>query len=259
VNYTSDLLPELLPIGRTGNLCPNLSGEVKTQECSMSAGNEASREAKTYVLVHGAFLGGWCWKYVAGGLGALGHMVYTPTLTGLGERSHLLTAGPTLDTFIEDVAQVLGFEDLEDVILVGHSFSGSVVSALADRMPGKLRHLVYLDAQLLLSGQSPASGAPPESIERYRRRAIATSHGDVVPPFDPENLGVTDPKMVTWVRSKLTAHPLQTYFDKLELKNEAGGTAASGTEDGGDWQAGRWCSSRLQQLAADHHRQSRTA
>jgi pimeloyl-ACP methyl ester carboxylesterase len=177
---------------------------------------------KTYVLVHGAFFGGWCWKTVAASLRALGHSVYTPTLTGLGERSHLLAATPTLETFIEDVAQVLRYEDLEDVILVGHSFSGSVVSALADRMSETLRHLVYLDAQLLLSGESPASGAPPASIERYRQRAIETCHGAVIPPFDPQTFGITDPEVAAWTKTKLTPHPFQTYFDELALKNPLG-------------------------------------
>ena len=179
-------------------------------------------DQKTYVLVHGAFFGGWCWKTVGASLRALGHSVYTPTLTGLGERSHLLAATPTLETFIEDVAQVLRYEDLEDVILVGHSFSGSVASALADRMPETLRHLVYLDAQLLLSGESPASAAPSESIERYRQRTIETSHGTVILPFDPQTLGITDPEAAAWIKTKLTAHPFQTYFDKLALKNPLG-------------------------------------
>jgi pimeloyl-ACP methyl ester carboxylesterase len=126
-----------------------------------------------------------------------------------------------LETFIEDVAQVLRYEDLHDVILVGHSFSGSVVSALADRMPDRLRHLVYLDAQLLQSGQSPASQAPP-SIERYRQRAIETDHGPVIPPFDPQALGINDPEDAAWIKTKLTPHPLQTYFGTLALKNPMG-------------------------------------
>ena len=178
--------------------------------------------AKAYVLVHGGFFGGWCWKTVAASLRALGHTVYTPTLTGLGERSHLLAARPTLETFIEDVAQVLRYEDLEDVILVGHSFSGSVVSALADRMPETLRHLVYLDAQLLLSGESPASGAPSASIDRYRQRAIETIHGPVIPPFDPQTFGIIDPDVAAWIKTKPTPHPFQTYFDELALKNPLG-------------------------------------
>jgi pimeloyl-ACP methyl ester carboxylesterase len=187
-----------------------------------SDGDGLPSDHKTYVLVHGGFFGGWCWKKVAASLRALGHSVYTPTLTGLGERSHLLAARPTLETFIEDVAQVLRYEDLDGVILVGHSFSGSVVSAVADRMAETLRHLVYLDAQLLLSGESPASGAPSASIERYRQRAIATSHGPVIPPFDPQTFGITDPEEAAWIKAKLTPHPLQTYFDNLALKHPLG-------------------------------------
>jgi pimeloyl-ACP methyl ester carboxylesterase len=187
-----------------------------------SDGDGLPSDQKTYVLVHGGFFGGWCWKKVAASLRALGHSVYTPTLTGLGERSHLLAARPTLETFIEDVAQVLRYEDLDDVILVGHSFSGSVVSALADRMAETLRHLVYLDAQLLLSGQSPASAAPSASIERYRQRAIETSHGPVIPPFDPQTFGITDPEEAAWIKAKLTPHPFQTYFDNLALNNPLG-------------------------------------
>jgi pimeloyl-ACP methyl ester carboxylesterase len=155
-------------------------------------------------------------------LRALGHSVHTPTLTGLGERSHLLAARPTLETFVEDVAQVVRFEELASVILVGHSFAGCVVSALADRMPEALRHLVYLDGQLLLSGESPAGAASPASIERYRRLAVETSHGPVIPPPNPEALGVTDPRMAGWLNRKLRPHPLQTYFDNLELMHPLG-------------------------------------
>jgi len=186
----------------------------------MEQGLHLSR--KTYVLVPGAFFGGWCWKKVAASLTTLGHAVYTPTLTGLGERSHLLAARPTLLTFIEDVEQVLRYEDLADVILVGHSFAGSVVSALADRMPEALRHLVYLDAQLLLSGQSAASEAPPASIERYRQHAVETSHGQVIPPFDPQTFGVTDPVVAAWMEARLTPQPFQPYFENLALQNPLG-------------------------------------
>lgn len=188
----------------------------------MAGGRGVQLNPKTYVLIHGAFFGGWCWNDVAAGLRAIGHAVYTPTLTGLGERSHLMAARPTLETFIQDVAQVLRFQDLENVILVGHSFGGSIVSALADRMPQTLRHLVYLDAQLLLSGQSPASVAPSESMERYRRRAIETSNGPIIPPYDPKAFGVADPDVAAWARGKLTPHPFQTYFDALELKSRVG-------------------------------------
>lgn len=176
---------------------------------------------KTYVLVHGAYHGGWCWKHVAGRLRALGHVVYTPTLTGLGERSHLLHCRPSLETFIEDVAQLIRFEELEEVILVGHSFGGSAVSGVADRMPERLRHLVYLDAQVLQNGQSSASLNPPR-IEAYRQRALQGDGLGVPPPDDLTSYGITDPQMLQWVRPLLTPHPLQAYYDAIRLKHPVG-------------------------------------
>lgn len=181
----------------------------------------APPSSKTYVLVHGGYHGGWCWRPVAERLRQLGHTVYTPTLTGLGERSHLAAFQPTLQTFIEDVAQVIRYEELVDVILVGHSFAGSVVSALADTMPERLRHLVYLDAQLLQSGESAADRAPPVLIAAYQERA-AQSGGLAIPPGDPEYFGITDLDLAEWLRTKLTPHPLQTYFDRLVLRHPLG-------------------------------------
>jgi pimeloyl-ACP methyl ester carboxylesterase len=176
---------------------------------------------KTYVLIHGAYHGAWCWKDVAAGLRTLGHRVLTPTWTGLGERSHLLKFEPTLETFIEDVAQVIRYEDLENVILVGHSFAGSVVSALADRMPQQLRHLVYLDALVLRSGESPASRSPGR-IAAYRERAMASDNPLGIPPADPMHFGITDSQQVAWLQPKLTPHPLQTYYDPLNLQHPLG-------------------------------------
>lgn len=177
--------------------------------------------SKTYVLVHGAYHGGWCWKPVITRLRALGHQVYAPTLTGLGERSHLMAIRPTLETFIEDVAQMIRYEDLADVVLVGHSFAGSVVSALADRMPDKLSHLVYLDAQVLRSGEAPADTAPPAAIETYKQRAQASGFVSI-PPGPLENFGITDPEMAEWVGARVTPHPYQTYFDPLVLRHRLG-------------------------------------
>src|SRR5262245_36433174 len=105
-----------------------------------------------YVLVHGANHGGWCWSRVAALLRAEGHSVYAPTLTGLGERAHLLSREITLDTFIQDIQSVIECEELSDVILVGHSFAGAVISGVADRIPELLEHLVYLDAVVLQHG-----------------------------------------------------------------------------------------------------------
>lgn len=175
----------------------------------------------TYVLVHGAFRGGWCWKPVAARLRARGHGVHAPTLTGLGERSHLMHAGVSLETFIEDIAQLLHYEDLHDVVLVGHSFAGSVVSALADRMPERLRHLVYLDALVLESGMSPAIRSP-DLVAAYERRASKAGTPLTIPPGRPQHAGIVDPAQVAWVQARITPHPLRTYHDKLVLRHPLG-------------------------------------
>ena len=188
----------------------------------VTADDPAQAGGKTYVLIHGTYFGGWCWKDVAGRLRALGHRVYTPTLTGLGERGHLISLDPSLETHVEDIARMLRYEDLEDVVLVGHSFAGVVVSALADRMPERFRHLVYLDAQLLLSGESPASIAPPSTMERYRRTAYETEGVMVVPPPSPAAIGATDERMADWLKQKLTPQPFGTYTDSIELAHPLG-------------------------------------
>src|SRR5918997_4262365 len=100
----------------------------------------------TYVLVHGGWHGGWCWKKVTPLLQAAEHEVYTPTLTGLGERSHLLSDAVDQETHITDVVNVLEYEDLQEVILVGHSYAGMVITGVADRLPERIGHLVYFDA-----------------------------------------------------------------------------------------------------------------
>lgn len=102
----------------------------------------------TFVLVHGSCHGGWCWKKVTPLLTSHSHRLYTPTLTGLGERTHLLRENIDLSTHILDITQVFGYEDLDDVILVGHSYGGMVISGVAERIPDKIRRLVYLDGYI---------------------------------------------------------------------------------------------------------------
>ena len=117
------------------------------------------------VLVPGACLGGWAWHDVAARLRALGHDVYPVTLTGLGERVHLARPDVDLDTHIADVAGVLDYEDLHDAVLVGHSYSGIVVTGAADRRPERLDAVVYLDCSPLPSGMSLADVQTPEQRE----------------------------------------------------------------------------------------------
>jgi pimeloyl-ACP methyl ester carboxylesterase len=175
---------------------------------------------RTFVLVHGAWHGGWCWRAVADLLRAGGHTVFTPTQTGLGERAHLLSREITLDTFIEDIAQVLRFEQLEDVVLVGHSFGGIAISGVADRMPERLRHLVYLDSLLLQHAQTALSRVPPD-VAAARLQAAQDSSGGLSLPAPPAAaFGLLRDEDQASVAPRLTPHPMATYTSPLHLKHE---------------------------------------
>ncbi len=179
--------------------------------------------AKTYVLVHGAWHGGWCWRPVADALRARGHRVFTPTQTGLGERRHLLSRDTTLDVFVDDVANLVEAEELRGAILVGHSFGGNAISGVADRMPEAVRHLVYLDSLILEPGQSPF-GILPAEVVAARRKLVAEQGGGVaIPPPPVSAFGVPeDHPGAEWVRRRLTPHPAGTYESPLRLKNPVG-------------------------------------
>ncbi len=130
----------------------------------------------TYVLVHGGWAGGWQWREVATHLRAAGHDVYTPTLTGLGERVHLASPDIDLETHVQDILMVLAYEDLQDVILVGYSYSGMVVTAVAERVPERLAHLVYLDAFVPGDGDSLSALIGPELTAFLEQ--VARDYGD---------------------------------------------------------------------------------
>ncbi|MGE4167517.1 MAG: alpha/beta fold hydrolase [Xanthobacteraceae bacterium] len=176
---------------------------------------------KTFVLVHGAWHGGWCWSAVAKILRGRGHTVFTPTQTGLGERRHLMSKSITLDTFVDDVANVLAFEQLRDVVLVGHSFAGSTISGVADRMPERVRRLFYLDANMLQNGQSPFSLLPKDVVEQ-RTKLAEPSGGVSVPPPPATAFGVTDPAQQKMLEERLTPHPFSTFQSPLRLANPIG-------------------------------------
>lgn len=163
----------------------------------------------TFMLVHGTGCGGWVWQKVARLLRAEGNDVYTPTLTGVGDRSHLLKCGVDLNTHITDVANLLFYEDLSDVILVGHSYSGMVVSGVAVRAPERLAMVIYLDAYLPDAGQSEEDLWPAEM--RAAIQADAATSGGLRPPPPPSLLGVSDPAELEFINARLTPHPMATY------------------------------------------------
>jgi pimeloyl-ACP methyl ester carboxylesterase len=177
----------------------------------------------TYVLVHGGGHGGWCYQRVARLLRAEGHEVLTPTLTGLGERAHLLDDRVDLERHVTDVAAVLRFEDLRDVILVGHSYGGMVITGAADRVPDRVGRLVYLDAATPINGQSLEDVAGPV-INAVRPMGQVVDGIELVlwPAPDAGLLyGVTDPADLAWMAERLTPHPWKCFDQPLALGNEA--------------------------------------
>lgn len=206
--------------------------------------------ARTYVFVHGAWGGGWDWRRVDSLLTQRGHTVYRASLTGLGERVHLASPGIGLSTHIDDVVNTLLWEDLRDVVLVGHSYGGMVITGVADRIPERIHHLVYVDAFLPDSGESVLSLSTPEFAAFLREGG----EGGFIRPM--------------WVRAedsipKDVPHPLKTFTDTLRLVNPAArrvpGTYIltvdpGATEDSFQRYAGRatargWT---VRQMAADH-------
>lgn len=173
----------------------------------------------TYVLVHGMWHGGWCWRKVTPLLRAAGHAVYTPTLTGLGERVHLHYPDIDMHTHIHDVVNVLVYEDLREVVLVGHSLAGFMVPAVAEHVPERIAHLVDLDGPLASDGKA-FKDVLPEYWEDFRQRGRAAGDEGWAPPVPEWTFGVSGADL-EWLRSKLTAQPLKTWETPLHIGNSS--------------------------------------
>ena len=184
----------------------------------------------TFVLVPAAWCGGWCWNKVAPLLRAAGHDVYAPTLTGLGERVHLAHPGIDLDTHVTDVVNVLVFEDLTDVTLVGWSYGGMVVTGVADRAPERLAQLVYLDSVVPEDGQSLYDAAEDDGSMRaaYQERIAAAGTPGFL-PFRAEGLEarVPDEADRAWMLARIVPHPIATFEQPIRLRNPAGARPAA--------------------------------
>jgi pimeloyl-ACP methyl ester carboxylesterase len=170
----------------------------------------------TFVLVHGAWHGGWCWKRVRPLLAARGHEVFTPTLSGVGERSHLLRREVGLETHITDVVNVMRWEELSDVVLCGHSYGGMVISGVADRLPDRIRSLVYVDAFVPTDGQATFDFMPAERVQTLRDNTRAEGDGWRVPPI-PAAVFKVRAEDQAWVDRQCTPHPIACFEEKIRL------------------------------------------
>jgi len=170
--------------------------------------------AKTFVLVHGAWHGGWCWRRVSDLLERQGHKVFAPTLTGLGERSHLMRAGIDLATHVDDVANLMKWERLGDVVLVGHSYGGFVISGVAERAQAAIGAIVFLDAFVPENGQALVDITAQAT--RAAIEAAAAKRDIAVPPRSAEFFKVNEQDRA-WVDAMCTPHPIATFTDKIAL------------------------------------------
>ena len=182
------------------------------------AGNATSAEAqtsqKTFVLVHGAWHGGWCWRRVADRLEKQGHKVFTPTLTGLGERSHLMSPSIDLDTHINDVVNVVKWEDLRGICLVAHSYGGWPVSGAMEKILDRVASIVFLDAFVPEDGQKGFDFASDFS----RKGTLeAQQKGEISRPAPPASAFHVNEQDRAWVDSKTTPQPLALAFSTIRL------------------------------------------
>ena len=167
----------------------------------------------TFLLISGAWHGGWCYKRVAEKLRVQGHVVYTPTNTGLGERSHLYHRDIDLETHITDILNVIKWEELDDYVLVGHSYGGMIITGIADRFPEKVRRLVYLDAYVPEDGKCEFDYESEEWVSAMR--ADAAELDNATRPIPAEAFHVNE-KDASWVNSMCVPHPILTFDQPLK-------------------------------------------
>jgi len=171
-----------------------------------------------FVLVHGAWAGGWKWRFVAPLLRRAGHEVFTPTLTGLGERAHLASPDIDLGVQIQDVVALMEMEDLHGVVLLGHSYGGMVVTGVAERAPKRIRRLVYLDAFVPEDGRCALEYVVPERAARFREQGERSGY---VEPPPPSLWGIVKPEDVAFARQRELRHPYRCFTQPLSVMNSS--------------------------------------
>lgn len=198
-----------------------LSTAVSACAQTAAAPTPTAAGPRTFVMVHGALLGGWCWQRVSDRLRSQGHRVHTPTLTGLGERRHLLTREVTLATHIDDVLNLIDSEGLTSMTLVGHSFAGIITTAVADRLGRPaIRNLVYVDALVPEDGMAWRDFHAQANRDGFMKNVNERGGGwKFMPAPGVTHLGVTDAADAKWLIDKQTAHPASTYTAPVALPN----------------------------------------
>jgi pimeloyl-ACP methyl ester carboxylesterase len=170
-----------------------------------------------FVLVHGAWVGGWNWRYVEQRLRDRGHAVFTPSLSGLGDRAHLMSPEVNLSTHIADILGIIESYELEHVVLAGHSYGGMVISGVAAQAAEKIKALVYLDAFLPEDGQCALDLLSPERRAQFEGAAAERGDGWRIPPIPAEVWGIDDRKQAAWVDRHSVDQPLAAMREPVSL------------------------------------------
>jgi pimeloyl-ACP methyl ester carboxylesterase len=191
------------------------AGKAGGAPLSLRYKSAAMISPSTFVLVHGAWQGGWAWSRLTPLLEAEGHRVCAPTLTGLAERATLLSKDVDLSTHIEDVCRLMIAEELENVVLVGHSYGGMVVSGAADRMAERIKSLVVLDGFVPEDGKAMREYWPA-SVMSFLDQEAEKSGGVSVPPLPAESLAVA-PENRAFVDERATPQPYATFNEPIRL------------------------------------------
>ena len=182
---------------------------------SVAPGAVAQSKAATFLVAHGAWSAGWSWKKMHPLMNAAGHRLFTPTYTGLGEREHLASPSNDLETHIKDVLAVIKYEDLRDIVLIGHSYGGMVATGVADRAPDRITQLIYLDAFVPKNGQALVDFLPPQVRQRMQESVKANDGWRVPPNPSPPDTSEADLK---WIAERRLAQSFKSFEMPVQLR-----------------------------------------
>ena len=199
-------IPAIATLSRRELLAGTVAAVASTSLSGISTAR-AQTKRSPFVLVHGAWHGGWCWRRVADRLTAKGRYVSAPTLSGVCERSHLASDSINLSTHIDDVVNEIKWKDLEGLVLVGHSYGGMVITGVAERIRERIAAIVYLDAFLPMDGQS---------LLAIRGPSARPFSEPMVPPISAASFRV-NAKDAAWVDGKMTPHPVKCFTETLKV------------------------------------------